>query len=286
MPGAAVSALGDALLRSTGLVTRPAAQVFSPYTLHATLGLLALGVRGRTVPEFFTLLGAPRGSAAQLAALLARGRKMVAVADLTIASGYSAWVARGRKFSRAWRALARHATNPRLGVLDFATPTAVPSINAWAARATRGQIPTILDRLPAEADLVLASAIHFAGTWETQFRQEDTVPLPFLRLDGTASPVLTMQAQLTAGYGTDALGHAVRLGYRGGTAGTLGRGGAAAGGHWPLPRRARRVGHGGLAASPADAPEPGRGAAAEAGLCGRWEHAAGAAGRGLRSGAG
>ena len=213
--GAAVGALGDALLRGAALLPRPAGHVFSPFNLHATLGLLALGARGRTATEFAALLGA-RGGVDRLAALLARGRAAVADAEPGITQGYAAWASRRRRFEDDWRDLARQALAPRVGRLDFAAPGAVPTLNAWASRATRGEIPVIVDRLPAEAELVLAGAIHFAGTWQTPFPAADTAPAPFRRLDGTAADVQMMRATMTVGYGAAGLGHAVRLPYRGG----------------------------------------------------------------------
>ena len=215
-PGAAISALGDVLLREAGLLARPAAHVFSPYGLHASLGLLALGARGHTAGEFNTLLGVGDGSPDRLAALLARNRKAVDAAGPEVKLGQSAWTKRGQTFEAAWRRRARLATSPCLGRLDFTAPDAAPTINAWAARATGGEITAVADRLPAEAELVLADAVHFAGRWDGRFPPENTAPAPFRRLDGSASSARMMRAELDTGYGADGVGHAVRLAYRGG----------------------------------------------------------------------
>lgn len=217
LPETAISTLGDALLRRAGLLARPAAYVFSPYGLHATLGLLALGARGRTAREFCALLGGERnGSPDRLAALLARGHKAAGAAGTAMEFGQSAWTKRGQAFEAVWQRRIRNAAAAHLGRLDFAAPGAVPTINAWAARATRGEIPIIVDHLPPGAELVLAGAIHFAGEWSSRFPPENTAPALFRRLDGGASPVPMMRTELDADYGADGIGHAVRLGYRGG----------------------------------------------------------------------
>ena len=53
--------------------------------------------------------------------------------------------------------------------LDFASPTAVQTINTWVNSKTNGKIPTILDNIPSDAVMYLINAIYFKGIWKYQF---------------------------------------------------------------------------------------------------------------------
>jgi serpin B len=64
--------------------------------------------------------------------------------------------------------------------------TGADEVNSWVGEATRGRITEIIDQGAAQqASLVLVNAIYFKGLWESAFREEDTMPLPFYKMDGT-----------------------------------------------------------------------------------------------------
>jgi serpin B len=220
-PGAiveGVTALGDRLLREVALAPRAPVHVLSPYNLHATLGLLAVGARGDAAAAFARLLGMPDGPPARMAAAWRAARlalQSLDTPDSRLSVAYSGWTRRDAAFLPEWQARAEAMAAPRLGALDFADPGAAETINGWAREATRGEIPRVVDRLGADTELVLAGAIHFAGRWAQAFPRARTAPGPFRRLTGATATVPMMNMEGRLAYGARDGAHVVRLPYLG-----------------------------------------------------------------------
>src|SRR5437773_3919957 len=87
--------------------------------------------------------------------------------------------------------------------LDFASPTAAPTINRWVSDQTRGKIPTIVpDPVPDDAVAYLINAIYFKGDWTMPFDPARTAPGPFTLTTGatTSVPRMTHGRAVTIGY--------------------------------------------------------------------------------------
>ena len=69
--------------------------------------------------------------------------------------------------------------------LDFAAPSAVPTINDWVKQSTNGKIDKIVDG-PIGDDVVmyLINAIYFNGSWTTRFDKNLTKPDQFTTIGG------------------------------------------------------------------------------------------------------
>jgi serine protease inhibitor len=80
----------------------------------------------------------------------------------------------------------------RVSALDFASPTAPATINAWVSEQTQGVIPTIVDQIADGMRLYLINAIYFKGDWTDQFDRSRTQPRPFRLADGSTVSVPTM----------------------------------------------------------------------------------------------
>lgn len=211
----AMERLGDRLLNAVGLAAPDGNCVLSPWSLHATLGLLGLGARGSTSAALAALLGA---DAKHLAGALHAGRQALATASTDAARvrrGEAAWGRAPLAFQRRWQMAAAKALDMRATALDFAAPEALATVNGWAARATDGAIPTLLEQFPADAAFILTSAIHFAGKWATPFDPAETAPAPFHMLNGGTADAPMMRAERTVLYGQSGPGHAVVLPYAG-----------------------------------------------------------------------
>ena len=77
--------------------------------------------------------------------------------------------------------------------LEFADPTAAPTINGWVKEKTRGKIPTIVpDPIPDGIIMYLINAIYFKGNWTQQFDKALTRDAPFRRRDGSTATVRMM----------------------------------------------------------------------------------------------
>lgn len=216
--GQAMEGLGDHLLSATGLADPAGNRVISPWSVHAALGLLALGARGKTGHDFASRLGAAADDPRHLAEALHAAADILAqasTAEARLHRAEAAWVRKELTFQTEWQDLARSALGAEGQPLDFAAAAAAQTVNDWAAHATEGMITNLLDRLPEDADLVLGSAIHFAGHWASPFDAAETVAAPFRTAAGTTSDVPMMRSERPVLYGAAGLGHAVVLPYAG-----------------------------------------------------------------------
>ena len=57
--------------------------------------------------------------------------------------------------------------------VDFGDPEAIPTINAWVNRRTRG-IGRIVDQLSPLSAVVAVNAVYFKALWEDPFHSEFT----------------------------------------------------------------------------------------------------------------
>jgi len=91
----------------------------------------------------------------------------------------------------------------RVESLDFRSPSAAPTINAWVSDQTHGKIPTIVpDPIPPYAVAYLINAIYFKGSWTARFDKGLTRPGTFRLANGAAATVPMMKH-----------GRTVRVGY-------------------------------------------------------------------------
>src|SRR5881398_1372465 len=82
----------------------------------------------------------------------------------------------------------------RVESLDFKSPSAAPTINAWVSDQTHGKIPTIVpDPIPPYAVAYLINAIYFKGSWTARFDKGLTRPGTFRLVNGAAATVPMMK---------------------------------------------------------------------------------------------
>jgi serpin B len=218
--GTALTALGDGLLAGLGIAAGAPAMVLSPFNLHGTLGLLALGEPARSSVGLARGLGLDTGAIDRRGPMLARLRGSARPGEgNALDVGYAAWCRVGANFQPAWRTQVRRAGGAHFGRLDFARSTSIETVNGWAARATRGGIPRIVDRLPRDATLMLAGAVQFAGRWATPFAAGETAAMPFRRANGSTAEVPMMRARLRAHFAESDGMRVLRLEYAGGKLG-------------------------------------------------------------------
>lgn len=215
--GTAMARLGDHLLTSFMRETPNGNHMLSPWSVHAALGLLALGAQDKAWKALADLLGVPNGSHDALAKALRVSRRSLNVGpSVTLNRAEAAWVGMPLRFTPRWQALAETSLATRGRRLDFGSPTVLADLNGWVAKQTRGAITEILDRLPDGSRFVLASAIHFHGRWAEPFVATATALADFLNAVGETAhvPIMSRDATDTL-YGQAGSGHAVILPYAG-----------------------------------------------------------------------
>jgi serpin B len=108
----------------------------------------------------------------------------------------SLWARQGLPVRPEYQITIERNFDGRMSVLDFASPQAPKTINAWVSEKTNGKIERIVDRIGSDMMLYLINAIYFKGSWQSRFDQAKTVEddfylsnektkkLPFMRQDG------------------------------------------------------------------------------------------------------
>jgi serine protease inhibitor len=97
--------------------------------------------------------------------------------------------------------------------LDFASASALPTINGWVEDRTRGKIPTILEEIRSDDVMFLINAIYFNGSWRSRFDPAETETAQFHAAGGTSQPARLMHAQRTMRYAETPQFQAVDLPY-------------------------------------------------------------------------
>ena len=77
--------------------------------------------------------------------------------------------------------------------LDFDTPTAPSTINAWIEENTNGRIGDMIGEIGPQVVMFLVNAVYFKGVWRTPFSQGLTEDAPFCLADGRTVEVPMMQ---------------------------------------------------------------------------------------------
>jgi serpin B len=176
--------------------------ILSPYSVAATLTMLAAGAAGETASQMAGVLALSAAPSA-----MTRAYATLACEDESAASGgqvltiaNSLWIQEGASFNPAFVSVLSGGFGAPLRQVDFAASPAdaVGAINRWVSGETMGQIPTILS--PADVDaltrLVLVDAVDFRGTWAVPFDASRTAPRPFTLSDGSAVVVPTMDGSM------------------------------------------------------------------------------------------
>lgn len=202
--------LGFALLRRS-----PKNAFISPFSIGQALGVVYLGARGATAKAFVSASVVPPIDPTDFACASQNLRADLPATDpgLTLDFANALWVRQGLTLKTAFVDSASAAFGADVKSLDFTSPEALRTINAWVSERTRGHIPAILSRL-GEAQAIVTNAVYFKGLWERTFAKSQTSPDRFFGAAGTTT-VPFMKQTSTFPYYADAGFQIVRLGYRG-----------------------------------------------------------------------
>jgi serine protease inhibitor len=179
----------------TGNLAQHKTNVFiSPLSASMALGMTANGANGATYDEMratLRLTGATRedvdGGYKSLITLL---RGLDPNTNFSIAN--SIWYEQTFPFSTSFLDEGKLYFDAQVQALDFRSPSAVTTINAWVKAQTNNRIPAILDAIDPAEVMFLVNAIYFKGIWQKQFDKSKTVDAPFHAADGTMATVPMM----------------------------------------------------------------------------------------------
>jgi serpin B len=97
--------------------------------------------------------------------------------------------------------------------VDFTSPEAIESINAWVREQTADRIKKLFDQLDPMTKVVLANAVYFKADWARPFDPGATTTESFTRTDGSAVRAPMMRQEAGLRYATGDTWQAVELPY-------------------------------------------------------------------------
>ncbi len=188
----------------------------SPFSIAQALGVAYLGARGATVKAFVESSVVPPGNPSDFACASQNLRTSLpqtdAGAELEFANAL--WVRQGLSLKASFVEKAQSAFGADVTPLDFDSPDAPRTINAWVSRLTHGHIPTIVNSV-AGSEALITNAVYFKASWDQAFLASQTHTGSFFGTSGTTSVPFMNQTATLAYYASPEF-QLVRLGYRGG----------------------------------------------------------------------
>jgi len=158
----------------------------SPLSASMALGMAMNGAAGATHDQMRAALGFGTATDQEIGesykSLIALLRGLDPAVDFRIAN--SIWYANGFPFTQSFLDTGKNWFDAQVTPLDFASPSAPTTINAWVSGATAGKIPTILDRIEDGQVMFLINAIYFKGAWREKFDPAQTRDAQFRGVAG------------------------------------------------------------------------------------------------------
>ncbi len=203
-------------LYEQALKERNSKNVFiSPASVLLALAMTYNGAEGETRQAMAHALEVEGMSVDELNRASADLKSFVGSADpkvqLKIAN--SLWARNGLSLKPAFMQRLEEHYSAEVAILDFASPTAVATINSWVKRNTEGRIEEIVDKIERETILFLINAIYFKGEWQFAFDKEKTKNDVFRFADGRQNKLPMMFQSGRYNYQKDKDFQAVALPY-------------------------------------------------------------------------
>jgi serpin B len=179
------------------VLDEPDSNVFiSPLSVSMALGMTLNGAAGQTEQAMKTTLGF---SGMDMQAIDECYESLMELlvnldpgVDFRIAN--SIWYALDRELEQSFFDMCENYFDAQVTGMNFASPDASSTINAWVEDKTNGRIERIVgDVIPRETVMFLINAIYFLGSWTHQFDPDLTIDWDFEGPGGATVPCKMMQ---------------------------------------------------------------------------------------------
>ena len=144
----------------------------SPFSLGAVLSMAAEGAGGATADQMWKVLGKDYSAAPE--------SKTVKVAN-------SVWLNKQVSLIQDYKKTVQNKYLSEVYNKDFGQRSFIGDVNRWCSKNTNGKIPSILDTVDPDMQMLLLNAVYFYDKWESPFTRTDKAP--FTCLDGTVQQV-------------------------------------------------------------------------------------------------
>lgn len=200
----------------------PTGNIFiSPFSISSALAMIFLGTRGNTAAQVSKTLHFDMVEEihSKFQSLNADINKRGASYILKLANRL--YGEKTYNFLPEFLASTQKMYGAELASVDFqqASEDSRKVINEWVKGQTEGKIPELLEAgtVDSMTKLVLVNAIYFKGSWEDEFRKEDTADTPFRlnKKDKKTVKMMYQKKKLPFGYIQDLKCRVLELPYRG-----------------------------------------------------------------------
>ena len=183
------------LLRQINTAQRDSNVFVSPLSASMALGMTANGAAGTTYDAMHNTLRLGDATRDEVnegyKSLIALLRGLDKSTDFRIAN--SIWYEKTFPFNSSFLTESKTFFDAEVAGLDFASPSALTTINSWVNQSTNTKIPKILDGIDQDEVMFIINAIYFKGSWQKQFDKSATSSAPFHAYDGTTPTVQLMR---------------------------------------------------------------------------------------------
>lgn len=208
------------LFRQVGSQAPDSNLFLSPLSASMALGMTMNGAKGPTLDAMRSTLGFSSmtlsDADAAYASLIALLQGLDPHVDFEIANAI--WYRQGFAVNPTFVQTDKQYFDATVQALNFDSPSAAKTINAWVYTSTKGKISDIVDsNIDPTIMMFLTNAIYFKGAWQYQFNAGYTSEQPFHLENGSTLPVPMMKLPGATLPGTEtATYQAIELPYGGG----------------------------------------------------------------------
>ena len=185
----------------------------SPLSASFALGMAMNGAANATLDQMRSTLAYGAATDTEINAgykgLIALLRGLDNTVDVRIANGI--WYRNTYTVKQPFLDAGRTYFDAQAAALDFNSPSAPATVNAWVNSATAGKIPTIVTTL-TDLDMILVNAIYFKGSWRQRFDPAETTDEQFHGIAGD-QPMRLMHHKASVAFTSNASYSAVDLPY-------------------------------------------------------------------------
>lgn len=150
--------------------------VISPVSVSYLMAMLANGANGQTKADIMKALQLEEKDLDEMNALykmmIQRCGNTGKGTTLNIANYFA--MNKEVKLEEAYANKMKNIYNAGIESLDFTSSKTTAHINNWCKKNTNGMIPSIIDKVDANASAYIMNAIFFNGTWADKFSKSQT----------------------------------------------------------------------------------------------------------------
>lgn len=157
----------------------------SPFSVSMSLSMALNGAAGTTKTGMENTLGFQGQQASTINDYnkLLSGQLQSIDKDVIFTVANSIWYRKDFAVETSFIATNREFYNAEVSALDFASPSALTTINDWVSLKTNKAIPTILKNITPDNMMFLINAIYFKGSWRNKFDASKTSDQDFHKED-------------------------------------------------------------------------------------------------------